>query len=328
MLRCSVREKLTSFIRVKEKLYHIIFESDTPAGKAFDVALLVAILLSILVVTLESVRWIMTDYTEIIKGAEWFFTAIFTIEYALRIYCAPHRMRYVRSFYGLIDFVSILPTYMSLFVAGTQYAMIIRSLRLLRVFRVLKLTHFLGEAEVLRKALHQSMAKIIVFIGVVLTLVFIVGALMYLIEGPKNGFTSIPTSVYWAVVTLTTVGYGDIAPQTVAGQTLATIVMILGYGIIAVPTGIVSAEMSRADRTSQAEEALKADVRTGLPHPDENQPRADQPGAAPPNVARTDEDGEPVAVLGSSRDVGAKTATTCPAQPVGWQRIAARTVNS
>ena len=303
---------------MKEKLYHIIFESDTPSGKAFDVALLIAIVLSILVVTLESVQWIMVKYNGIIKAAEWFFTAIFTVEYALRIYCAPRRLRYVLSFYGLIDFVSILPTFLSLFVAGTQYAMVIRSLRLLRVFRVLKLTHFLGEAEVLRKALHQSAAKIIVFIGVVVTLVFIVGSLMYLIEGPENGFTSIPTSVYWAVVTLTTVGYGDIAPQTVVGQSLATIVMILGYGIIAVPTGIVSAEMSRADRTSQAEEALKADVRAGLPHPDENQSHAAQ-------LRPNDESG---AVRDPFRAVATESPTTCPAQPIGWQRIAARTVDS
>ncbi len=250
---------------MKEKLYHIIFESDTPAGKAFDVGLLVAIVLSILTVTLESVSWIVDDYGTWIKASEWFFTALFTVEYALRIYCAPHRGRYIRSFYGLIDFISILPTYLSLFVAGTQYAMIIRSLRLLRVFRVLKLTHFLGEAEVLRNAMKESAAKIIVFIGVVITLVFIVGSLMYLIEGPENGFTSIPTSVYWAVVTLTTVGYGDIAPQTVAGQTLATIVMIMGYGIIAVPTGIVSVEMSKVDAKRHAEEALRADPRAGLP---------------------------------------------------------------
>ncbi len=237
---------------MKEKLYHIIFESDTPSGKAFDVALLIAIVLSILVVTLESVQWIMVEYNFAIKAAEWFFTIIFTVEYILRIYCAPRRRHYITSFYGLIDLVSILPTYLSLFVAGTQYAMVIRSLRLLRVFRVLKLTHFLGEAEVLRKAMRESAAKIIVFIGVVVTLVFIVGSLMYLIEGPEHGFTSIPTSVYWAVVTLTTVGYGDIAPQTVAGQTLATIVMIMGYGIIAVPTGIVSVEMSRADAAAKA----------------------------------------------------------------------------
>ena len=300
---------------MRERLYHIIFESDTPAGKAFDIALLIAILLSILVVTLESVRWIMADYGGIIKAAEWFFTVLFTIEYALRIYCAPHRIRYVRSFYGLIDLVSILPTYLSLFVAGTQYAMVIRSLRLLRVFRVLKLTHFLGEAEVLRKALRQSAAKIIVFIGVVVTLVFIVGSLMYLIEGPENGFTSIPTSVYWAVVTLTTVGYGDIAPQTVVGQTLATIVMILGYGIIAVPTGIVSVEMSRADAASQAEEALKADVRAGVPHPENNPHRTASPHEPATARQSVPEEG------------GVRIGHLCINRPINWQRIATRAVS-
>ena len=301
---------------MREKLYHIIFESDTPAGKAFDVALLIAILLSILVVTLESVQWIMSDYNELIKGAEWFFTAIFTVEYVLRIYCAPRRMRYIRSFYGLIDFVSILPTYLSLFVAGTQYAMIIRSLRLLRVFRVLKLTHFLGEAEVLRKAMRQSAAKIIVFIGVVITLVFIVGSLMYLIEGPENGFTSIPTSVYWAVVTLTTVGYGDIAPQTVAGQTLATIVMILGYGIIAVPTGIVSVEMSRADAASHAQEALQNDARTGIPPSEENQYKQ-----RTHSNGHSRHDAEPEVILRPGQDGGLPMSRVCHPSSLRWQRI-------
>ena len=246
-----------SSMTTREKLYHIIFESDTPAGKAFDVALLIAILLSILVVTLESVVEIMEKYGTWIKAAEWFFTIIFTIEYALRIYCAPRRRHYLKSFYGIIDLISILPSYLSLFIAGTQYTLVIRGLRLLRVFRVLKLTHFLGEAEVLRAAIYQSMAKITVFIGTVIIATFIIGAIMYLVEGPKNGFTSIPISIYWAVVTLTTVGYGDIAPQTVAGQTIATIVMILGYGIIAVPTGIVSMELSRVDAKKQGSDSAK-----------------------------------------------------------------------
>ena len=286
-------------------MYHVIFESDTPAGKAFDVALLIAIVLSILVVTLESVSWIRVDYSVLIKTAEWVFTVLFTIEYALRIYCAPRRLRYVRSFYGIIDLISIIPTYLSLFVAGTQYALVIRSLRLLRVFRVLKLTHFLGEAEVLRKAMHQSVAKIIVFLGVVITMVFIVGALMYLIEGPENGFTSIPTSVYWAVVTLTTVGYGDIAPRTVAGQTLATIVMIMGYGIIAVPTGIVSVEMSRADAARYAHQR-RADG--ALPNdPD------DQAEAAPPRQLTRQE------MPKNARGLAARQA--CHARPLEWQRL-------
>ncbi|MEM9834169.1 MAG: ion transporter [Bacteroidota bacterium] len=231
----------------RKKLYHIIFESDTPSGKLFDVILLVAILLSMLLVMLESVQQYSDNYGEYIRIGEYIFTALFTIEYAVRIYCAPRRWKYITSFYGIIDLISILPTFLSILVEGSQYALVIRGLRLLRVFRVLKLTHFLGEAEVLRKALRQSIAKITVFIGAVLVLIFIVGSSMYLIEGPENGFTSIPVSVYWAIVTLTTVGYGDIAPQTVAGQTLASVVMILGYGIIAVPTGIVSVELSRAD---------------------------------------------------------------------------------
>jgi len=231
----------------KDKLYRIIFESDTPSGKAFDVALLIAILLSILLVMLESVQQFSDKHGEWIRIGEYIFTGLFTLEYVIRIYCAPRRWKYIKSFYGVIDLISILPTFLSILIEGSQYALVIRGLRLLRVFRVLKLTHFLGEAEVLRKALRQSLAKIIVFIGAVLVLIFIVGSSMYLIEGPENGFTSIPVSVYWAIVTLTTVGYGDIAPQTVAGQTLASIVMILGYGIIAVPTGIVSVELSRAD---------------------------------------------------------------------------------
>ncbi len=254
---------------MKEKLYHIIFESDTPAGKAFDVALLIAILLSIMAVMLESVQSIRLRYGEAIKAVEWFFTVIFTIEYVLRIYCAPRRWAYVTSFYGIVDLVSILPSYLSLFILNTQYVLIIRGLRLLRVFRVLKLTHYLGQAEILKTALKQSVAKITVFIGAVLTLVFIVGALMYLIEGPENGFTSIPLSIYWAIVTLTTVGYGDIAPQTVPGQILASVVMILGYGIIAVPTGIVSVELSRVDAGALARQRMKGN--------DPDQPRFCKP---------------------------------------------------
>jgi len=231
----------------KEHLFQIIFESDTPSGKAFDVILLIAIVLSILVVMFESVQRFVESYGNIIRTLEWVFTFLFTIEYALRIYCARSRKGYLLSFYGLVDLISILPTYLSLVIAGTQYVLIVRSLRLLRVFRVLKLYHFLGEAEVLGRALRQSAAKITVFIGTVVTLIFIVGSMMYLIEGPENGFTSIPTSIYWAIVTLTTVGYGDIAPQTIAGQLLASVVMIMGYGIIAVPTGIVSVELGKVD---------------------------------------------------------------------------------
>ncbi|WKN30682.1 ion transporter [Porifericola rhodea] len=249
-----MKKELPTNLSTKEKLYHIIFESDTPPGKAFDVALLVAIVLSIITVMLESVSSISQHYGSTIRTMEWLFTIIFTIEYLLRIYCAPRRKAYILSFYGIVDLISIIPTYLSLVVVGTQYVLMIRSLRLLRVFRVLKLYHFLGEAEVLGKALRQSAAKITVFLGTVVTLIFIVGSLMYLIEGPENGFTSIPVSIYWAIVTLTTVGYGDIAPQTIAGQTLASVVMILGYGIIAVPTGIVSVEISKADSRRNKEQ--------------------------------------------------------------------------
>lgn len=264
-----MNKDLPSGLTTKERLYHIIFESDTPPGKAFDVALLIAILLSVLTVMLESVSRFSSEYGQTIRTLEWVFTVMFTIEYVLRIYCARRRMGYILSFYGIVDLISIIPTYLSLIVVGTQYVLMIRILRLLRVFRVLKLYHFLGEAEVLGKALRQSAAKITVFIGTVVTLIFIVGSLMYLIEGPENGFTSIPVSIYWAIVTLTTVGYGDIAPQTIAGQTLASVVMILGYGIIAVPTGIVSVEISKADTKMRKEkskvELVKADRRACKP---------------------------------------------------------------
>jgi voltage-gated potassium channel len=175
---------------------------------------------------------------------EWFFTVLFTAEYILRLLCVRQPLRYAVSFFGIVDLLAVVPTYLSLFVSGTQSLLVIRALRLLRVFRVLKLAHFVGEAAILRAAIHASMRKILVFLGTVLTLMVIVGTLMYLIEGEQSGFTSIPQGVYWAVVTMTTVGYGDIAPQTALGKILASIVMIVGYGIIAVPTGIVTVELA------------------------------------------------------------------------------------
>ena len=232
----------------RRKLYIIIFESDTPAGKAFDVVLLFFILFSILTVILESVASYRMQYGRIFITLEWFFTAVFTIEYLLRIITYPRPLRYIFSFYGLVDLFSILPTYLALFLRGPQFLIVIRGLRLLRIFRVLKLSRFLGEAETLRSALKASIAKIVVFIGAVFMVVIIVGALMYLIEGPEHGYDNIPTSIYWGVVTITTVGYGDISPQTAPGQALATLLMLLGYGIIAVPTGIVSAELTRAEK--------------------------------------------------------------------------------
>lgn len=229
----------------RKKLYIIIFGTDTPAGRGFDVALLIAILISVLAVMLESVPSINRDYGQFFKYAEWFFTIVFSLEYITRVYVTDSRSRYIFSFYGLIDLLSLLPTYLSLIFAGTQYLLIIRALRLLRVFRILKLGRFVGEGEQLGRAIKASRHKITVFMGTVLMLVIILGTVMYLVEGKDNGFTSIPLSIYWAIVTLTTVGYGDIAPQTILGQTIASFVMILGYAIIAVPTGIVTVELQK-----------------------------------------------------------------------------------
>ncbi len=232
----------------KERLGHIIFETDTPASRLFDVALLWAILISVILVMLESVVGFREQYGLSLRILEWIFTGLFTIEYAIRIYVAYNRPKYIRSFYGIVDLLAILPTYLSLFFAGTQYFIVIRALRLLRVFRVLKLVRFLGEAGTLVRALRASREKITVFLVTVITLVVVIGSLMFLVEGEENGFNNIPVSIYWAIVTLTTVGYGDIAPRTPLGQFLSAIVMILGYGIIAVPTGIVSVELARAER--------------------------------------------------------------------------------
>jgi len=229
---------------LKEQLHEIIFEADTPAGKAFDVALLWLILLSVLTVTLESVSSIRAQYGPELRAIEWLFTLLFTGEYVLRLCSLRRPGRYATSFFGVVDLLAVLPTYLSLVVAGTQSLLVIRALRLLRVFRVLKLAKFLGEANFLLAALRASRAKITVFLGTIMAIVLIVAAFMYLIEGEENGFTSIPTAVYWAIVTMTTVGYGDIAPQTVAGRALAAALMFLGYAIIAVPTGIVSAELA------------------------------------------------------------------------------------
>ncbi|MCZ6730783.1 MAG: ion transporter [SAR324 cluster bacterium] len=230
------------------RLHVIIFEADTPAGKAFDMALLVAILSSIIVVMLDSVEDIASRYGALLGALEWMFTILFTIEYVLRLVSVSRPLRYVFSFYGVIDLMAILPTYLSLIMSGAESLLVLRSLRLLRIFRVLKLAHYLSEANVLASALRSSGPKVLVFLGTVLSLVLIMGTMMYLVEGEENGFTSIPRSMYWAIVTMTTVGYGDIAPQTVLGQVLASVVMILGYSIIAVPTGIVSAELGKVSR--------------------------------------------------------------------------------
>ncbi len=233
----------------KDTVRIVIFEADTPAGKRFDVALIVCILLSVLAVMLDSVESIHDRYGTWLYVAEWTFTIAFTVEYALRLWCIQNTWAYARSFYGIIDLLGIIPTYLSLWLAGSQYLLVIRVLRVLRVFRVLRMVRYVGEAELITQALVASRRKITVFVCSVLALVVIFGSFMYLIEGGSNGnFASIPDSIYWAVTTMTTVGYGDITPQTPLGRTLATVIMIMGYGIIAVPTGIVTLELNEANR--------------------------------------------------------------------------------
>lgn len=246
---------------LKEKLYIIIFEADTPSGKAFDIALLFAIGMSVLLVMLESVKDVEMHYHDELKIAEWIFTILFTLEYLLRILTARKPLRYITSFYGIIDLVAFIPTYLTFFIVGSHYLVVIRTLRLLRVFRILKLAKFVGASRIISDALAASRAKIFVFLFAVLNSVIILGTLMYLIEGEDSGFTSIPRSIYWAIVTLTTVGYGDIAPATVLGQFLASIIMILGYSIIAVPTGIVTAELSKSSKSKNCIECHECDVK-------------------------------------------------------------------
>jgi len=232
--------------RWRTVLHEVIFEADTPAGKGFDVLLIVSILVSVAAVMLDSMGGVRLRYGRPLYVIEWFFTFLFTIEYILRLLCVGRPGRYAVSFYGVVDLLAIIPTYLSLVLPGSQYLLVIRILRILRIFRVLKLVPYLGEARLLMRALRASGRKIAVFLFTVLTLVVIFGSLMYVIESKTPGFTSIPRSIYWTIVTLTTVGYGDISPQTPLGQALASIIMILGYGIIAVPTGIVTVEMTGA----------------------------------------------------------------------------------
>ncbi len=236
----------------KERLYRIIFEAETPTGKLFDVLLLLAIVGSILAVILESVDSIAIRYGSELDAIEWVFTILFTIEYAVRLFVSPRPAGYATSFFGLVDLFSVLPSYLGLVFQGSDSLVVIRGLRLLRVFRVLKLGRFLGEGEILLRALSASRFKVTVFLGAVLAGVLILGTAMYIIEGPANGFSNIPEGMYWAIVTLTTVGYGDFAPSTPLGRLLAAAAMIIGYGIIAVPTGIVSAEIAAAGREAAA----------------------------------------------------------------------------
>ena len=236
----------------KGKLHEIIYEADTPLGKWFDFALIFLILVSVLLIMLESVKEIDAKYHSILLTLEWVVTIFFSVEYILRIVAIKKPFKYIFSFYGIIDFISTIPLYLSYIFAGSQVLLAFRIFRMLRIFRILKLVQFIGEASQLKEALKASRAKIAVFIYVVLILSVIMGTVMYLIESDEAGFTSIPRSIYWTIVTLTTVGYGDIAPQTDIGQFIATIIMILGYGIIAVPTGIVTVEFSKHGKESDA----------------------------------------------------------------------------
>jgi voltage-gated potassium channel len=232
----------------RQRAFVVIFEHDTPAGKAFDVVLILAILASVAVIMLDSVAAFAVGYGRALQVAEWVFTGLFTVEYIFRLLTVRRPLRYATSFLGLIDLFAILPTYLGLLFPAGRYLLSIRILRVLRVFRVLKLARFVGEAAVLTRALRAARHKIVIFLFTVLTIVVVVASLLYLIEGPSAGFTSIPRSMYWAIVTLTTVGYGDITPASPFGQFLAALVMIMGYGIIAVPTGIVSVEIANAAR--------------------------------------------------------------------------------
>lgn len=239
----------------RTRWHEIIFEADTPAGKRFDLVLLSLILLSVAAVCLESVREIREAYGTTLRILEWVLTGLFTAEYIARLLTVRRPWLYAISFYGLVDLLAILPTYLSLLVPGSQSLLVIRALRLLRVFRILKLAHFVGEARLLGAAMQASARKIIVFLAVVATTVLIAGALMYVVEGDEHGFTSVPVGVYWAIVTMSTVGYGDIVPHTVLGRCIASILMVIGYAIIAVPTGIVTVELSAAAKRSSNTQA-------------------------------------------------------------------------
>ncbi|TDB61875.1 ion transporter [Arundinibacter roseus] len=236
----------------RSRLHEIIYEASTPAGKFFDVVLLWVILCSVILVMLESVVEINQEYKEIFNIAEWVITILFSIEYIARIVSVRQPWRYIFSFYGLIDFLSIIPKFLSLFFVGTQVLVALRALRLLRIFRILELHQYVGESQNLMQALKASQRKISVFVFAILVICVILGTVMYMVEGGDNGFTSIPRSIYWAIVTLTTVGYGDIAPQTTGGQIIASFIMILGYGIIAIPTGIVTSELSRKESSKES----------------------------------------------------------------------------
>lgn len=232
----------------RETLYTVIFEADTKAGKRFDTILIVVILLSLVVIMADSVENLSSRYGALFQALEWTFTVLFTIEYILRLICVRHRWRYMRSFYGIVDLLAIAPTYAALLMPDLAFLLAVRTLRLLRVFRVFKLVRFVDEYVLLGRALRASARKIMVFLSVVLTIVLVMGTIMYVIEGPARGFTSIPTAIYWAITTLSTVGFGDLTPQTGLGRFIASLMMLLGWGVLAVPTGIVTLELGQAQR--------------------------------------------------------------------------------
>lgn len=231
--------------KIRRQIYIIIFGSTSRLGKLFDIVLLYTIIISLLIVMLESVQSINNDYGSLLRIIEWVVTVLFSIEYILRLYSVPHPRKYLFSFLGVVDFLSFFPTYLIFFVPGLQFLVALRVIRLLRVFRILKLQRYIKEIEIITRSLNASKYKIFIFMMTVLSVVIIIGTLMYMIEGPEHGFTSIPTSIYWAIVTITTVGYGDIAPMTIAGKFLASFLMFTGYSILAVPTGIATVEFSK-----------------------------------------------------------------------------------
>lgn len=239
--------------KFRHNIYNLLFRTITQAGKIFNITLLVFIVFSVLIVVFESIKPLSTQYKNFFFSAEWFFTLVFTLEYLLRIYSHPKPIKYITSFMGIIDLLAILPTYLGLFFDQTTFLLTVRAFRLLRMFRVLKLTRYISEAESLMSAMKQSTRKIIVFFEVVLLLVLFMGTIMYMVEGENSGFTSIPQSIYWAIVTITTVGYGDIAPVTVVGKFIASFAMLMGYSIIAVPTGIITVEMGRISKKKNDE---------------------------------------------------------------------------
>lgn len=235
----------------RAKIFEVIYHADTRVGKLFDILLIVFIFLSVLIIILDSVEQLHIDYGKSFYALEWFFTIIFTLEYILRLICTRSPVKYMFSFFGIVDILSILPTYLSMLFVGAQSLLVIRILRVLRIFRILKLVHYSEQMQTLTRAVRNSRHKLIVFFFFVFTVLVIFGSVMYLIEGPENGFTSIPHGIYWAVVTLTTVGYGDIAPHTVLGRGVASLIMLTGFSIIAIPTGIFASELNREAKRSR-----------------------------------------------------------------------------